>query len=317
MTQFVIRRIASTILVLAIASVAVFSLLQLAPGDPASVLAGPDATPETIAAIRHSLGLDMPLATQYFSWVGHLLTGNLGDSYSYHRPVAELIGQRLGSTVELTITATMFMVLLGLVMGVILATTRSRGLRRAIDGLSTFFLALPPFASGIILIFFFAVMWHALPSGGEAPLFAEPASSIRRLILPAIALALPAAPVIANLLATEMAHSRDQEFILTALAKGANRQRITWRHVVPNSLSSPIIEVAIHIGNLLGGAVVAEAIFARNGLGTLLIQAVDKRDYQLAQVLLLLAIAAAIIVQLIAELCIARIDPRIRLGRSS
>lgn len=313
MTRFIVRRLASALVVLAIASVVVFSLLQLAPGDPASVLAGPDADEATVAAIRHNLGLDEPLLTQYFTWLAHLFTGNLGDSYTYHRPITELIGQRLGSTVELTIVATLVMVVLGLVLGVVLATARSRGLRRIVNGLSTVCLALPPFASGIILIFVFAVMWNVLPSGGEASLFSEPASAIRRLILPAVALALPAAPVIANLLATEMMHARDQEFVLTASAKGATARRITWRHVVPNSLSSSIIEVGIHIGNLLGGAVVAEAIFTRNGLGTLLIQAVDKRDYQLAQVLLLLAIGTAIIVQLIAELCIARIDPRIRL----
>lgn len=317
MIRFVVRRCLGALVVLAVASVAVFSLLQLAPGDPASLLAGADASPETIAAIRQQLGLDRPPVVQYFAWLGSLFTGDLGTSFTYHRPVAELIGQRLASTLELTLAATLLMTVLGVALGVVLATTRSTTLRRAVDGLATFLLALPPFASGIILIFLFAIVWGVLPSGGEASLVTQPESSVRRLILPAIALALPAAPVIGNLLATEMAQSRDQEFVLTARAKGASARRITWRHVVPNSLNSPLIELGIHIGNLLGGAVVAEAIFTRNGLGTLLIQAVETRDYQLAQVLLLIAIAVAIIIQLVAELIIARIDPRIRLETAS
>lgn len=314
MTRLVLRRLLGAAIVLFIASIVVFSLLQLAPGDPASVLAGPDADEATIASIRHQLGLDLPVWLQYVQWLGGFFTGHLGDSYSYHLPIATLIGQRIGSTVQLTVAATIIMIVVGILLGVVLATSKSRVLRRVVDSLCTLFLALPPFASGVILIFVFAVGLHALPSGGDASILTEPASSVRRLILPAVALALPAIPVIANLLATEMMRANDQEFVLTALAKGARGRRIIWRHVLPNSLGSPIVEIAIHIGNLLGGAVVAEAIFARNGLGTLLVQAVQERDYQLAQVLLLFAVATAIVVQLIAELLIARIDPRIRMG---
>jgi peptide/nickel transport system permease protein len=175
-------------------------------------------------------------------------------------------------------------------------------------------LALPPFVSGIVLIFVFAVTWRVFPSGGDASLIAAPADALRRLVLPAVALALPGVPVIARLLSTEMRRSQDQEFVLTARAKGAGRQRITWRHVVPNSLTQPIIEVGMRISHLLGGAVVAEAIFTRAGIGNLLTQAVQARDYPLAQVLLMLVVATAIIVQLLVELVIAALDPRIRLG---
>jgi len=164
----------------------------------------------------------------------------------------------------------------------------------------------------VVLIFLFAIVWHVLPSGGDAPLFSQAASSLRRLILPAVAMALPAAPVIARLLATEMRRMADQEFVLTAISKGASRRRVTWRHVVPNSLGPAILEVGIRIGHLLGGAVVAEAIFARAGLGSLLVQSVQNRDYRLAQVLLLLVVAAAILIQLLAELISTGIDPRMR-----
>jgi peptide/nickel transport system permease protein len=142
----------------------------------------------------------------------------------------------------------------------------------------------------------------------------DPVDSLQRLVMPAVAMALPAAPVLARLLTTEMRRMEQQEFAMTALAKGASRRRIAWRHVVPNSVGPAIIEVGIRIGQLLGGAVVAEAIFARAGLGSLLVQSVELRDYRLAQFMLLLAIAAAIVAQLIAELAIATLDPRVRLG---
>lgn len=314
MIVYVLRRILGAIIVLFVVSIVVFSLLRLAPGDPASVLAGPNATPEIVAAIRHQLGLDQSPVTQYFGWLGHLFTGDLGMSYTIHRPISELIGQRFGSTLQLTIAAMILMVVFGVAMGVVLATGRFRVVRGVIDWLATVCLAMPPFVSGVILIFVFAVVWHALPSGGDASMFDAPGDALQRLILPSIAMALPGAPVIARLLATEMRRSRDHEFVLTAQAKGARSRRITWRHVIPNSIGPAVIEVGIRIGHLLGGAVVAEAIFARSGLGSLLIQSVETRDYLLAQVLLMLAVAAAIVAQLAAELVIAAVDPRIRLG---
>lgn len=297
-----------------VVSIIIFVLLRLASGDPASVLAGPDASPELIASIRKDLGLDLPPVQQYINWLGGIFTGNLGTSYTMRQPIADLIGQRLGSTLQLTVAAAILMVIFGVLLGAVLATTRSRIVREVLDWIATVSLALPPFVSGVILIFVFAVAWGLLPSGGDASLIDDPGDALRRLILPSIAMALPAAPAIARLLATEMRRSAEQEFILTARSKGADRNRITWRHIVPNSLGPAVIEVGIRIGHLLGGAVVAEAIFARPGLGSLLIQSVQTRDYPLAQVLLLMAIGAAILAQLVAELVIAAVDPRIRLG---
>ncbi|MER7282110.1 ABC transporter permease [Dactylosporangium sp. NPDC000244] len=314
MTRYVITRLFGAFAVLVVVSVVVFSLLHLAPGDPAVIIAGADADQATVDRIRSDLGLDRSLTAQYFDWVRQLCTGHLGTSYTLGQPISSLIAQRLPGTLQLTVAATLVMTVFGLLTGVVLATTRSRVLRWVIDQLSTLSLALPPFVSGVVLIFFFAVLWRVLPSGGDASLLDTPASSIRRLILPAVAMALPAIPVVARLLATEIRRNLDQEYVLTALAKGAGRRRITWRHVLPNSLGPAVLELAIRIGHLLGGAVVAEAIFARAGLGSLLVQAVQTRDYRLAQVLLLLAIAAAIVIQLLSELLIARMDPRVRLG---
>ncbi|AYY11816.1 ABC transporter permease [Actinobacteria bacterium YIM 96077] len=317
MTRYVLRQVMSGLAVLLATSVIVFGLLHLAPGDPASILAGPDAAEDTIAAIRTEMGLDQHPVAQYLDWLRQLLTGDLGMSYTLGQPVSELIGQRIGSTLQLTVTATFLMILLGTAMGVGLATSKSRVIKQGIDSMATLALAMPPFVSGVLLIFLFAVVWGVLPSGGEASLLGEPADAVSRLILPSIAMALPTAPVLGRLLATEMRRTRDQEFVLTAQAKGASTRWITWRHVVPNSLGPAIVELGIRVGHLLGGVVVAEAIFARAGLGSLLVEAVQTRDYRLAQVLLLLGIAVMIAAQLATEVCMARLDPRIRLGVSS
>jgi len=310
----VLRRLVASVVVLFVVSIVVFGLLHLAPGDPATVLAGADASPENVDAIRAELGLDRPPVQQYVEWVSGMVTGDLGMSYTVQRPVSELIGQRIGSTLQLTVAATVILVVLGVAMGAVMATSRSRLVRNVLDQVSTLCLALPPFVSGVILIFLFAVIWQVLPSGGDAPFLEQPGESLQRLLLPSVAMALPSAPVVARLLATEMRRASDQEYVLTALAKGASPRWVTWRHVVPNSLGPPIIEVGIRVGHMLGGAIVAEAIFARSGLGSLLIRAVTSRDYRLAQVLLMLTVAAAILAQLIAELLMARLDPRVRLG---
>ncbi len=313
--QYVARRLLGSVVVLFIVSMVIFTLLHLAPGDPATVLAGADADAATVAAIRRELGLDQPVVTQYVTWLGQLVTGNLGESYTLRQPISDLLGQRIGSTLQLTVCATLLMIVFGTLIGVVLGTTRSKTLEQVIDYFANLALSLPVFVSGVILIFVFAVVLQTLPSGGDAPI-TQTASAVRRLILPSIALALPAIPVIARLLATEIRSSAQQEYVLTATAKGASPRRIIWRHVVPNSLSAAVVEIGIRIGHLVGGAVIAEVIFARAGLGSLLIQAVNNRDYRLAQILLLIAVAAALLCQLVAELIIARIDPRIRLGAS-
>lgn len=314
MILFTLRRLLAGLVVLAVSSVVVFSLLHLAPGDPATVVAGPDASPQVVQSIRTELGLDRPLSVQYLSWARDLLSGDLGTSYTLKQPINDLVATRIGSTLQLAVTATLIMVVLGGLLGVVLAVGRPRVLREIVDQLATLMLAFPPFVSGVVLIFVFAVVFQVVPSGGDASLLEDPGSALSRLILPSIALALAGAPVVARLLATEMRRVADQEFVLTAIAKGASRRRITWRHVLPNSLAPAIIELGIRVGHLLGGAVVAEAIFARTGVGTLLVQAVETRDYPVAQALLLLGIGAAILVQLVAELCIAGVDPRVRMG---
>jgi peptide/nickel transport system permease protein len=314
---YYLRRLGGVLVILLVVSLIVFSLLQLAPGDPALIVAGADATAEQVAAVRANLGLDRPFLSQYLSWLGGALTGDLGTSYVVGQPVAELVGQRLESTLQLVITSMVLMVLLSAVAGVVLASARRGPMRPLVESVTTFALSIPPFVSSIILIFTLAVVWPVLPSGGEVSLLEDPAESVRFVLLPALALALPNAAVLARLLATDMRRSMQEEYVLTARAKGASRRRITWLHVVPASLNAYIVQLGINFGNLVGGALVVEAIFARAGVGGLLVDSVTTRDYPTAQAVLLLTVAAAILAQLLAELVTARVDPRVQVGGAS
>lgn len=316
MVAYIGRRLLATVVTLFLASVIIFLLLRLAPGDPASVLAGPDAGTAQVNAIRHELGLDQPLAVQYLQWIGGVLTGDFGMSYSVNQPIGGLLLQRLPSTVELTVAASILMIGAGVLFGILLAT-RVRLIRPVIDALSTVALSSPPFVSGIVLIFVFAVVLRTLPSGGDAPVLTAPGESLSRLVMPAVALALPGAAVVARLLATEMRRVREGEFVKTAVSKGMSVRRVFLRHLLRSSLGAAVVEMGIRVGEMLGGAIVVEAIFVRAGLGSLLVKAVEERDYPLAQAVLLFAIGAVILIQLISDLVVAALDPRIRLGEAS
>jgi peptide/nickel transport system permease protein len=308
---YLIRRLAGTIALLWVVSVAVFGLLHLAPGDPAAVVAGPDATPDQVDQVRQRLGLDRPLISQYVTWLGHVLRGDLGTSYVLNRPVRDLIADRVGSTVQLVLLAMIIMVAISLAAGIALSVGRRPAVRGALDLVMTVALSIPPFVSSILLIFLLTVIWPAFPSGGQVDFFSNPADSLRFLFLPALALALPQSAVLTRLLSTEIRRATQQEFVLTATAKGASRPRIVWSDVLPDSIGPYVVQLGINFGTLIGGALVVEAIFARAGIGGLLIDAVTKRDYPVAQGVLLVTIAVAVLMQLAGQLALSRIDPRI------
>ncbi|MEQ3553846.1 ABC transporter permease [Pseudonocardia nematodicida] len=314
MIRFLIGKMPSFLLVAFVSSVIAFVLPRLAPGDAAVELAGPDATPELVEGIRAELGLDQPLWQQYLIWMGGVFRGDLGQSYILGRPVTELIGGRLESTVELAVLATIIMIVVGLVLGVLGGSPRSTAARSVIDGFNTVFLAIPPFLTGLLLILLLGLAIPLLPVSGEIALFDDPELGIQYLILPAVALALPQAAVVARLLQTSMLTARGEDFVDLARAKGARPSRVTRKHVLRNSFGTVVVVIGLRIGDLLGGAIVVEAIFARNGLGTLAVTAVQSRDYLVVQALILGAVLIAVVMQLLSEIVLAALDPRVRLG---
>lgn len=313
MIRYLLRRMPSLLLVVFLASVVAFILPRLAPGDPAVTLAGPDSTPEQVEAIRREAGLDQPPIVQYLNWIAGLRRGDLGISYIYRRPIADLILGRLESTLELAALAALLMIVLGTVLGVLGGSSLSMGGRTALDVFNTAILAVPPFLVGLILIVVFGVTLRLLPISGEVSLSEDFGRGLQYLILPAVALALTQAAVIGRLLQTSMLTTRGEEFVDLATAKGASPARITFRHVLPASLDAAIVAIGLRMGELLSGAIIIEAIFSRPGLGQLAIQAVNARDYFLIQTLVMGAVIVAVLFQLLSEIVMAAVDPRIRL----
>lgn len=313
MLHFLFRKIPSVVMVVLISSMIAFTLPRLAPGDPAVVLAGPDASPSQVDAIRTALGLNRPLIVQYFVWLKGLLHGDLGRSYLLQRPVSELVGSRLESTLELALVAAILMVAIGMFLGILSGSPRRKWARSVLDAVTTIFLATPAFLSGLILILIFGIAWHLLPISGEVGLSVDPALGMKFLILPGLALALPQAAVVARLVATAMINIRGEDFVDLAVAKGVPTRVIMRRHVLRNSLGTAITAIGLRFGELLGGALVTESIFARNGLGALAITSVQGRDYLVLEILILGAVLVAVTVQLLSEVAMASLDPRIRL----
>ncbi|MFK0227231.1 ABC transporter permease [Streptomyces sp. NPDC090303] len=312
MRGYLLRRIPSALLVLLAASFLAFAVLRLVPGDPAAVLAGPDASPETEAAIRAGLGLDAPLPTQYARWIGDLLTGDLGPSYAIGGQTVDLIGDGLGATTELTLGALLFVVVLGGAFGILGATARNRWVRGTVRVLTTGALAVPPFVTGVLLVLLFSVLLGVLPPGGRVPLLTAPDLGAQYLVLPSLCLALPSAAVLGRYLKDGIEHALAEDYVRTATAAGIAPRRLLWRHALPNALPPVVTLLGMQTGHLLGGAVLVEAIFAWPGLGQLAEQALIRRDYPVVQDLLLLLVTVFVLVQLLTDLVHARLDPRIR-----
>ncbi|AUG80571.1 peptide ABC transporter permease [Kitasatospora sp. MMS16-BH015] len=312
MRAFLRRRLPSGLLVLVLASFLVFLILRLIPGDPASSLAGPDAGPAAVEAVRARLGLDQPLPAQYLHWLGGLLTGDLGPSYAIGGQVADLIGEGLGNTVELTIGALVLVVGIGLPLGVAGAVTKRRPVAALVRAVTTAVLAVPPFVTGILLVLVFAVTLGLLPAGGHESILDEPDIGLQYLLLPAVCLALPSAAILARYLKDSLEQALGEDYVRTATALGISRRRIVWRHALPNALPAALTVLGLQIGQLLGGAVLVEAIFAWPGLGQLAEQGVTRRDYPVVQDLLLLLVAAYVAVQLLTDLVHTWLDPRVR-----
>lgn len=312
MRGYLLRKIPSALLVLLLASLLIFAILRLVPGDAAESLAGPDASAESVAAIRHQLGLDQPFLAQYASWIGDLLTGRLGPSYAIGGQVADLIGSGLGPTVELTLGALFFTVSLGLLLGVLGATSRRPWVQALVRALTTGFLAVPPFVTGVLLVLVLAVGLAVLPSGGRVGFLTAPDLELQYLLLPALCLALPSSAVLARYLKDSLEHALGEDYVRTATAAGVPARRLLWRHALPNALPPVVTLLGMQTGQLLGGAVLVEAIFAWPGLGQLADQALTRRDYPVVQDLLLLLVAVFVVIQLLTDVVYALLDPRIR-----
>jgi peptide/nickel transport system permease protein len=314
MIGFIARRLVQALPVMFLATVGVFLLLHLLPGDPAALMAGPDAQPATIDFVRHDMGLDQPLPVQYVVWLGHIVRGDLGKSITSKLPVSQLIGQRAPATIELAVAAEVLTILIALPLGVLAAVKQRSPLDWVVSSFTSLGLAVPNFWLGILLILLFAVALGWLPPGQRGDLMRDPVGELKFLVLPAITLALPLAMNLSRLTKASVLEVLYEDHVRTARAKGLANLAVVQGHVLRNSLVPIVTAISLDIGRLLGGALIVETIFAWPGMGTLMLTAVGNRDYVIVQACLLLLVGVFIVVNLLADISYGFLDPRIRLS---
>jgi peptide/nickel transport system permease protein len=310
----VLRRLAQAVPVLLFASVAIFLMIHLVPGDPAMVVLGPEARPEQVQIVRQQMGLDRPLIVQYGRWLGRVLQGDLGVSFINNFPVWSLIGLKAPATLSLAAGAMTVALAISLPLGIFSAIRHPSPLDHAAAGLAALGLSIPTFWLGILLILLFSLHLQWLPASGYVSILARPAVSLRHLLLPSITLGISISAVLTRFVRSAMLEVIHQGYIRTARAKGLNERRVVGRHALKNALIPVVTVVALQVGNLLGGAVVTESIFDIPGLGQLIVFAVTTKDYTVVQGTLLLLVAAFVVINLLTDLAYTILDPRVRHG---
>jgi peptide/nickel transport system permease protein len=310
--RFIVKRVLATIPVMAFVALFVFSLLYIAPGDPAAVIAGDQASPQDIERIRLSLGLDRPFLVRFLEWAGQILQGNLGTSMFTGLPVTELIQQRIEPTLSLMIVTLTFAILVAVPIGVLAAWKAGSALDRLFMAFTVLGFSLPVFVAGYILAYIFALQLDWLPSQGYTPLAQGLWPWFENLILPAIALGFVYIALIARTTRAAMLEVLSQDYVRTARAKGMGESDILFRHALKNAAVPIVTVIGIGVALLIGGAVVTESVFAIPGLGRLTIDAILRRDYPLIQGIVLMFSMIYVLVNLAVDLIYMFVDPRIR-----
>lgn len=312
--RYIIFRLLSTIPVLFLITLIVFAITYLIPGDPATVMLGPDASAEQIEAIREEMGLNKPLAVRYTRWVGRVLQGDLGTSYFSKTPVTTLIGRALPVSVQLMLFGTLIALAISIPAALISATRRNSvfdvtATVGAFAGIST-----PSFWLGIVLVWLFAVEWRVLPASGYVPPAEDLARNLRSMVLPSVTLGLIMAAELMRYLRAGLLKTLSDDYILTAHMKGVRDWVVLFRHAFKNALIPFITVLGLALAQLLGGSIVIEEVFAIPGMGRLGLNAILNRDYMVVQAVVLVMATAFLGVNLIVDILYSLLDPRIRLG---
>jgi peptide/nickel transport system permease protein len=315
MLRFVLRRLGVSVVLLALVSALIFLTLRVLPGDPTiTVLGGlQGADQETAARVRAELGLDHSILVQYWHWVGGLVSGDLGRSYFSQTPVSALLAQRLTPTIELTVVSMVMAVLIALPLALLAALRPKSIIDKLVDVFTTMTMAVPSFLIAIVLVLVFAKWLSALPTRGYVPFVGDPVGNLRVIFLPALTLALTSAAPILRFLRTSLADVSTAPYMRTARGKGLLWAPALVRHALPNALLPTLTVMGLIVGRLLGGVVVIEYIFGWPGLGSLIVDAVAKRDYAVLQTTVLFAAAAFLLSALIVDVLYGVVDPRLRI----
>src|SRR5271157_85985 len=312
MLRYAARRIVATIPVMLIVALIVFSLLYLAPGDPAAIIAGDQATPADVERVRESLGLDRPYLVRFGDWLWHILHGDLGTSIFTNLPVSHMIAQRIEPTVSLMVLTLILSLSTAIPMGVIAAWKHGTWIDRAVMATAVLGFSTPVFVIGYVLAYIFALRLDWLPVQGFTSISEGLIPFLRNLILPSLALGLIYMALIARITRATMLDVLSQDYIRTAKAKGVGQSGILFVHALKNAAVPIVTIVGIGFATLIGGAVVTESVFAIPGLGRLTVDAILRRDYPVIQGVVLLFSFVYVLVNLIVDLLYTVFDPRIR-----
>ncbi|WGD51142.1 ABC transporter permease [Bradyrhizobium sp. CB1650] len=312
MTSYVIRRFLSMLPVMAIVAIIIFSLLHLAPGDPAAMMVGDNATPEMIAQVREKMGLDQPLWKQFFIWVFNVAQGDLGRSIFWNDSVATLIAQRAEPTISLAITTTIFAVTVALSLGIAAAIKAGTALDRLVMTFAVLDFSVPLFVVGYLLVFLFAIELKWMPVQGYSPLDEGLGPWLRSLALPTVALGLPYVALIARITRASLLEVLDEDYMRTARAKGVAGRALLLKHALKNAAPPIVTVIGMGLGFLIGGAVITETVFNLPGIGRLVVDAITRRDYPIIQGVTLIFSGVYMLVNLLVDLSYPLFDPRIR-----
>lgn len=312
MAAYILRRMVSTIAVMAMVGIFVFLLLRLSPGDPAAIIAGDTATPQMIADIREKLGLNDALPVQFLRWALGILGGDFGTSIFTGRPVLQLISQRLEPTISLSVLTIIFSSAIGVAFGILAAWRAGRLVDRVLSAFATLGFSVPVFVIGFFFIYWFAVSAHWLPVQGYQPLAHGLGPWSVHLILPTATLSLAYIALIARITRASMLEVLSEDYMRTAAAKGASSYSMLFHHALKNAGAPILTVIGLGFAYLISGVVITETVFNIPGVGRLTVDAINNRDYPIIQAVLILASGTYVLINLAVDLAYTLIDPRIR-----
>ncbi|NMG38778.1 ABC transporter permease subunit [Chelativorans sp. ZYF759] len=315
MTVFLLKRILIGLVTLALASMVVFAIMELLPGDPARLMLGMNATAESVSALRTQMGLDDPIHLRYLNWVGGMLVGDFGRSFTYSAPVIGLIAERAVVSLPLALIALVLSTIIAIPVGIFAAARRGRAGDTVSMGAAQIGVAVPNFWFALMLVYVFAVWLQLVPAGGFPGWGGGIWPGLRALILPAVALALPQAAILARVTRSAMLEVLGEDYIRTARAKGMPRRHVLWRHALRNAMIPVLTIMGLQFAFLLAGTIIIENVFYLPGLGRLVFQAITQRDLIVVEGVVMLLVASVIVINLLVDLCYALVDPRLRAAR--
>jgi len=315
MRIFLVKRVLTLLLTLLVATLVVFVVLEILPGDPAAVMLGINAQADTLNALREEMGLNRPVWVRYFSWVADLATGNMGISYTYDVPVSELILSRITVSFPLALLAMTLSTIIAIPLGIMAASHHNKPMDVLVMGFSQLGIAIPNFWFAMLLTLLFSVTLRWLPAGGFAGWDEGYLPAFKSLLLPTIALALPQAAILARVTRSALLEVLKEDFIRTARAKGVTNQGALWKHALRNALIPVVTIMGLQFSFLLAGTIIIENVFYLPGIGRLIFQAISQRDLIVVKNLVILLAGAVIMINFFVDLLYAMIDPRLRGGR--